>query len=54
MDTFVFESQQGEVQITVVAADRARAERELDWRITQVQELGVIINSENFVLVSAY
>lgn len=54
MSTFVFRSPQSEVQITVIAADHARAEKELEQRLIQLEQIGILITTNNFKLISAY
>lgn len=53
-NTFVFRSPQSEVQITVIAADHARATQELVQRLEHLEQMGILITTENFELVSAY
>ena len=54
MSTFVFKSPQSEVQITVIAADHARATQELSQRLIQLEQMGILITTNDFELVSAY
>lgn len=54
MSTFVFRSPQSEVRITVIAADHARAMQELEQRLIQLEQMGILITTENFELVTAY
>lgn len=54
MSTFVFRSPQSEVHITVIADDHARATLELEQRLIQLEQMGILITSDNFELVSAY
>ena len=54
MSTFVFRSLQSEIQITVIAADSDRARQELDQRLIHLEEMGIMITTNDFILVSAY
>ena len=54
MDTYVFESSHGEIQITIIAADHARATQELEQQVLRLEKMGVRLFPENFNLISAY
>lgn len=54
MDTFVFRSLQSEVRITVIAADSDRARQELDQCLVRLEEMGIMITTSDFVLISTY
>lgn len=54
MNTFVFRSPQSEVRITVIAVDHARATQELVQRLEHLEQMGILITTNDFELVSAY